>query len=76
MDFIVVVESVFQGKLYLTRSGEAHNFNHGLLGKGGQHKAKETLISLFPCHIFEVWCLRILRGETGWGFYGSINIAY
>ena len=74
MGFRVVVKSVFQGNPNLTGSGEAYNFSHGLLGKGGQYKAKETLVSLFPSYIFRVWCFRVFKGETGWDFYGSIHI--
>ena len=70
-----MAKNVFQGNSHLMGSGEDLNFNHGLLGKGGQHKAKETLISFLACHIFEVWCFRIFKGETGWDFYGSIHIA-
>ena len=42
-----MVESVFQGNPNLRGSGKAHNFSHGLLNKGGQHKAKETFVIFF-----------------------------
>jgi len=53
-----VAEGVFQGSPYLTVCGEANDFSHCFLCKGGEEEAKEALVGYFPCQVFVAWCLR------------------